>query len=170
MNLKSKIFGFAAASIFALSMTTGAMANDSVGGQVELVKGVCSVSINQASVDFGDWTYNGDEYVRTAGNNVAQLSGEVKAGRPGGTCNLTVQFSGLASGQQNIDASYFSVGANGTNWLNLDSSHASGLSTGITGNAPAISGSGYVMLDSVPETYQPGTYVGTLDVTINATN
>lgn len=176
MNLKSKVFGFAAATALSLSMMSGAMAanTDSVTGSVILAPTYCSVTIDQASVNFGTWQWNGDlaKYVHVSGNNTQLVSGKLTAGHPNGTCDLKVSFDGLKNEDgDKIEATRFSVAGGGQYFDPIHSAVAGALSGGhpVLG-AEADSGSANIVLNSVPDTFDPGTYSGTLEVQITKTN
>jgi hypothetical protein len=59
MNLKSKLFGFGAASLLALSMTSGVMAQESKTATANFIEGQCTFSVDTLAVSFGSWTWAG---------------------------------------------------------------------------------------------------------------
>lgn len=114
MNLKSKVFGFAAASVLALSMTTGVMAADddsaNISGSATLVPGICQIDVTQSNTNFGTWKYDGDKYVHVGGSNVSMIGATLKAAEPNGKCDVTVSMgAGLKKGTDVIAPSNFKV-------------------------------------------------------------
>lgn len=173
MNLKSKLFGFAAASVIALSMTTGVMAQDvhNANGNADLMPygggtGSCSVSFTKATMDFGEWTWNGTEYVGAPVEDSATAT--VIAPDAVRKCTMTVSFSGLANGNHKIGADNFSIKGTGTaasvpgmpsTWTELPEN---GFGVGVT--APNGDFTIDMRLDDVPDTIPAGTYTGDLKV------
>jgi len=109
MNLKSKLFGFGAASLLALSMTTGVMAQEGVEGfdpashpggghsvsagtKVELKEGICSLGIARSSTDFGKWEWDGGKYI---GNNTGSVTLSIQNQKYKKTCTVNTKADNL---------------------------------------------------------------------------
>ncbi len=163
MNLKSKIFGFAAASVFALTMTTGAMAAQPLEATstVNLAAGTCAlVDVASTTASFGEWKWNGEgEYkpVDPGNSNVAGMTARVKNHKPDGTCNIAVSSNGLGSGA--IAPSNITVSTNNPTYTDIQLS--SGFQTGSGFQAGPMSAS--FTLNDVPDNLQPGTYSGKIN-------
>lgn len=170
MGIKSKVFGFVAAAALTFSMVGGASAapgSGSVTGSVTVAEGLCGISMSVSNTNFGTFTWQDTEYVRTAGNNVSILTGTIYPSQPGGVCDVTVTSTGLSNGTSVIPANNFSLNMNGggfTPWTNGGSSAFGPLTFE---NVPAGNGSLGVKLDSIPNTFQPGTYNGTLTIGVS---
>ncbi|HWV23591.1 MAG TPA: hypothetical protein VNZ58_05335 [Thermomicrobiales bacterium] len=103
MNLKSRLLGIGTASILALGMTSGVMAqndgNDqgdeesqTVGVAVNLVEGVCSFDLSATDLDFGDLTWDGVEWVAPEAQT---LTLSVMDAQTGENCSINATSAGL---------------------------------------------------------------------------
>lgn len=158
MGLKNKVFGTLAAAALTLSMFGSAAANDFAHGSVVLEPGTCQVQLAATNVDLGAWKYNGalDKYEKQSGGTVSSGLTIIET-KPGGSCKVTVNFTGLSLGAQNIGPGHFTVTAAGTT-VPLSSA-------GQSANYDLPGGGPYpvtLTINSVPHTYQPGTYEGDL--------
>ncbi|HLU36424.1 MAG TPA: hypothetical protein VKZ61_11665 [Thermomicrobiales bacterium] len=95
MNFKSNLVGFAAASVFALSMTTGAMAADTTASVTlnSQNAGVCTLSITDTSITFESQSWDGEVWSNNAKEE--DIRGRVTNGKPRQTCDVTAASSGL---------------------------------------------------------------------------
>ncbi len=160
MNLKNKVFGFVAAAALSLSMIGGAAADDVMTGTVTLSPGTCQAVISQGTANFGNWTFDGatNTYVST-GSNSAAFNVEVYEHKPNGKCPVSVQFNGLTNGTATIPASNFVLNVTG---------YYSGVLPSGTYAIPGGNYSGSLVLSSVPNTFQPGTYTGDITLQVGA--
>jgi hypothetical protein len=170
MNLKSKLFGFTAAAALSLSIMTGAMAQSStqVPAEVTLKGTTCSVSMTEGgSLFYGEWQWNGYQYVRD-GNAVSKtLKADVKSGNPSG-CILTLKFDGMRSGSNHIPNSAFVGGIPGVG-SGVNMGLVPNLSTGfqLPGTFDSGEHSGSLALtddNNVINTLMPGSYGGPLTI------
>lgn len=172
MELKKKVLGTVAAAALTLSMFGGVAAeSDSVTGTVNLVPGVCKVSIAQSEVSFGTWTWKGSEYAHTSGSNVVTLDAKIQTHKPNGTCSGTIRVTDNVIPAKHFtgsfNSSYGSVGP-----INLGSVVGDDSTTG-SYNFPAVGpgeATATLTLNSVPNTLNVGTYSGTIEITANAAN
>jgi len=164
MNLKSKLFGFAAASIFALSMTTGASAAISATSDVDvqLQKGVCNLELSSGTdISFNALKWNGmDAYVPTGATSTA-ITGFLYNEEPGGKCMVQVASDGLQINNAGIAIP-----------LVLDPSSPMNtpphtLTSNFLGaSIPGGSWAGTLSLGTVPNTAPVGLYEGTVEFQI----
>jgi type 1 fimbria pilin len=155
MNLKNKLIGFGAASILALTMTTGVMAQTSTtGAGVELVPGQCSVQAKTSNINFGEWQWDGSKYVPPT---VEQwINWSVTNGYPGEKCHISITLEGGALASENgdtIPGSYLTFRE-----TPLSSAVEANLATGDYQNRTRMT--------SVPDNIMPGNYSGTLNFQI----
>jgi hypothetical protein len=176
MNLKSKVFGMLAAAALMLSMTLGAVSADtsvSSSASTELIGGACSIVAND-SANFGNWIYDGSKYNPEHGTAPqVDLSWTVTAGNPAG-CTVNINFYGLQNGSSLIELNHFYASV----YFGPESNHV----TGTWGNAifgpgkghvssgvPTGPGAVWMQLNSVPDTFMPGSYVGAIHATVQNT-
>jgi hypothetical protein len=177
MNLKSKILGTLAAGAIALSMSVGiASAAQSDDAQVKVTLApatACSVSITDATGSFGTWTWDGenDVYVGPTANadKTVSFTGSLYEAKPGGSCPVTLTFTGLVNGPETIGVTNFygkldNTSLNGT----LPSGVANGLS--VPNGMPGGNHSGSLRLNQIPNTitWEPAEYFGTVTVSTGA--
>lgn len=97
MNIKSRIFGFAAAAILSLSIVSGALAQTSTSTQIELASDPdCGAKITTASVDFGKYTWNGTTYGVNPANSQVTLTVD-SAVWPATTCTVNLSASDMVT-------------------------------------------------------------------------
>lgn len=105
MNLKSKLLGISAASVLALGMTSGVMAQnggndddqrETVDVSVVLVDdgngGMCSFTLDQTNVDFGELTWDGTGWT-TPDDQTITMS--VTADADDNDCSVSARSGGL---------------------------------------------------------------------------
>lgn len=154
MNLKSKIFGFAAASVFALSMTTGVMAADgSTTANVDLVprnNNVCSMTVTNGTVVFTNRVWTGTDWGNPADSR--SVNGSVTT--PSNVLNCDIQ--GKSAGLNNGDGAG-TIGLT-VQSVPMDSDYETVLENLTTGGWTVG-----VVLDAAGTDDEPGSYQGVID-------
>ncbi len=162
MTFKNKVVAFLAASLLSISIFSGAGA-DSVGGSAELQDGNCSGYIWYGSADFGTYYYDSWNYQWYSNNDgYAYLSYEVYGDQWDQDCGVSVSSAGLTNTTDGsvIDQSYIYA----SSWyLNGNLQVSGSIDTYWGWNYDSV----YLSMASLPGSFSPGTYTGTVDLTIS---
>lgn len=140
---------------------------DSVPLGVNLDDPLCAIDLRLVSGSLGSWEWNGVEWVETSGGSGVRIVGLFTAVPFDGHCDVEFSFDGLGGSDGTIPSSSF-----GTTWY---------FPWGATGNPdekkfPNLLVPGFVpfvyfdfdlVLFSIPATVPPGSYTGSLDVTVS---
>jgi hypothetical protein len=175
MNLKSKMLGTVAAAAITLSMTFGVASADpsaSSSASAELIGGACSIVAN-SSANFGNWVYDGNEYLPENGVPEVTLNWTLTEGNPSG-CNVNINFYGIQNGSSliGLNAFYTSVHFGdssqhvGPTWGNAVFGPGLGY---VASGVPTGGGSMWLQLNGVPGDLMPGTYNGAVYATVQNT-
>jgi hypothetical protein len=154
MNLKSKLFGFGATALLALSITTGAMAADgSTPAHVNLVPrngGNCSMTVTAGTISFDDRVWTGTAWTNPADSE--SISGTVTTPSNVKKCDIQAKSAGLnnQSGTGNIGLTVAAVP--------MTSDYAE-----VLGNRTSGGWSVSALLDAAGVGDEPGTYQGVID-------
>ncbi len=165
MNFKTKAIGTLAALVMTMSLSAGALAQQSDSEQVDVVlqDQVCNLDISIASGSFGSWSWNGSAWVNTVSGNTISFDGQLYT-PPQKTCKISIAFDGLyldgiVTGPADISTDNFSARA-------LD---------GVGSRDPAgwsqdnVSGTDYdfeYQLQGIPSGTAAGHYTGWIESTV----
>ena len=167
MGFKSKVVGFVAVAALTFSMAGSVGAQESVPAGVYLGGNGCSLNITTTSINLGVWTWDGSEYkLNTGSTSTSSIQGTLDPGSPTDTCDVSVSTGGLVHEDENytIDGSHLWLGGN----QNVTLAGVYNSRTHIPGGMDSTSFTGFTLqLGTVPNTYAPGSYWGTIDFTIS---
>ena len=163
MTFKNKVVAFLAASLLSISVFSGAGA-DSVGGSAELQDGDCFGYVYDGNANFG--TYYFDSYGYQWYSNYdgyAYITYNVWGSQWDQDCGVSVSSAGLTNTTDGtvIDQSYIYA----SSWYLNGNLQTSG--SIYTGYWWGTSDTVYLSMGYLPGSFSPGTYTGTVDLTIS---
>lgn len=161
MGFKNKVFGVLAAAALTLSMVGGAAAESSKEGTAILDGGACKVNVSTGLLNFGTWTWDGSRYVQPGTDNASNVQLSVVTPYGQEDCSVSVKSDGLeragTSGEKAstlTDLSARDQDAQGE-WQQIVGPNSDASFDLGNGNSTLR-----IRLNSVGETYVPGTYTG----------
>lgn len=157
MKLNPKVTGVVATIVLTLIMPASVMAQqtDAQDVDVTLANQLCGIDISLAGgTGFGTWQWDGTGYTSDSGPIVVMFNADFLTA-PFGGCTVTVDFAGLGvtSSTVAIDPSHFTAVAEEIQKEPAHWTETSSTSTDFTFR---------YILNSVPETLEPGNYRGSI--------
>ena len=172
MSIKSKAVGLFAAASLAFGMFGAVAADDTVDVSVTALPGECTVEVAQSNVTFDAFQYVDDEWVRTSANGYHDVDIDVDTPSPSETCDVEITLTNAGGGDTGLayeptpgvflylPGGHFSIDlwpvGPGVNWL--------GSPVNATFGGDPLNASLY--LHDLKTNQDPGTYTGTLNVSI----
>lgn len=175
MGIKSKAVGLIAAVGLTMSLMVGAAAQenpDSVDGTVFLNGGACGIVATAGTADFGEWTWNGSEWIQGEQNTSVYLTVTTPwtRGDDVSTCALTIGTRGLTLEDGSREAPVLNEGLfrAAVSYPTANDVLNTGRMQPLPATQPVREGDLRVHLDlrTIPADVWAGEYTGTFDFTI----